>query len=60
MYSDVCDDITDFEVCGFTKNTKIYLENETFFLFSSSNEKLIHQYIKGYNVTNKFSGGFNL
>ena len=42
MYGDVCDDITNFEVCGFTENTKIYLENETFFLFSSSNEKLIH------------------
>ena len=33
MYSDVCDDITNFEVCGFTKNTKIYLENETSFFF---------------------------
>ena len=42
MRINVYDDVTDFEVCGFTKNTKDkYLEKET--LFSVQISKFIYR-----------------
>ena len=47
MCRNVYDDITDYEICGFHKNTKPrYLENETFVLLQMKKIHLLH--IKGY------------
>ena len=49
MWSNVFDDVADFEVCGFINNTKIWISWEQNTTFSP--DKKIHTwYIKGYNI----------
>ena len=51
MYSNVCDDVTDFKVRLFTKNVEIkYLENETFFLKIRKIICLFIKFIKCYDM----------
>ena len=41
LCSNANDEVTDFEICGFHKNTKIYISRERNIIFSS-NKKIIN------------------